>query len=247
MQYQAFHSGSSNGIGRDKLHLYESLNMPFPLPNHDLLPWDSDDIISETASLFERIERVTKTESKDSREDVVQEVTDKLEELVQRYFSVSDAEKILIEDTLGIYQPSIHPTNLDTDIPALIFPKDFDRKRYADTLCEVLNRRARKQGIKINAEIMMSKALSLLLLTVIFTTQRKPYEESGGDEELWKALDRICKAATHDTGSFSYLRGFRYVESDRLHILKPATMRNWCRSAALNDADAIFEHLVQNV
>ena len=25
MQYQAFHSGSSNGIGRDKMHLYESL------------------------------------------------------------------------------------------------------------------------------------------------------------------------------------------------------------------------------
>ena len=28
VQFQAFHSGSSNGIGRDKMHLYESLNLP---------------------------------------------------------------------------------------------------------------------------------------------------------------------------------------------------------------------------
>jgi hypothetical protein len=41
------------------------------------------------------------------------------------------------------------------------------------------------------------------------------------------------------------LRGFSYFEADRLHMLKPATMRNWCRTAALNDADAIFEHLVR--
>jgi len=62
--------------------------------------------------------------------------------------------------------------------------------------------------------------------------------------ELWKALDDVATAAKRKNGSFSYLRGFRYFEPDRLHLLKPATMRNWCRTAALNDADAIFEHLV---
>ena len=52
----------------------------------------------------------------------------------------------------------------------------------------------------------------------------------------------MSEAAKHDNRSLSYLRGFSYFESDRLHMLKPATMRNWCRTAALNDADAIFEH-----
>jgi hypothetical protein len=64
------------------------------------------------------------------------------------------------------------------------------------------------------------------------------------DTELWNALDRVSNAVQRDNGSFSYLRGFSYFEANRLHMLKPATMRNWCRSAALNDADAIFEYLV---
>jgi hypothetical protein len=53
-------------------------------------------------------------------------------------------EKILIEDTLDIYQPSIHRPNLDTYIPSLAFPEPDDRKRYAHTLCDVLNRRGSK-------------------------------------------------------------------------------------------------------
>ncbi len=56
--------------------------------------------------------------------------------------------------------------------------------------------------------------------------------------------DDVAAAAERKNGPFSYLRGFRYFDADRLHLLKPATMRNWCRTAALNDADAIFEHLV---
>ena len=91
---------------------------------------------------------------------------------------------------------------------------------------------------------MVSEELNLIFLTVLFSDAHKPYAEVGGDVELWKALDDVASAAKHKGGSFSYLRGFRYFEPDRLHLLKPATMRNWSRTAALNDADAIFEHLV---
>lgn len=66
----------------------------------------------------------------------------------------------------------------------------------------------------------------------------------GGKGPLIFLYPRVGKAAQRDNGSFCYLRGFSYFEADRLYMLKPATMRNWCRSAALNDADAIFEYLV---
>jgi hypothetical protein len=168
-----------------------------------------------------------------------------LEELVEAYFSVTDSEKILIEDTLAISEPSIHRSNLDAEIPSLTFPEFDERKLYGDTLCTVLNRRARKHGNKVNAEIMASRLLNLILLSVTFTTERRPYKETGGNEELWKALDSVSEAAKRNNKTFTYLRGFSYVEPDRLHLLKPATMRNWSRTAALNDADAIFEHLVR--
>jgi SAM-dependent methyltransferase len=242
VQYEAFHSGSSNGIGRDKLHLYESLNMPFPLPDHELTPSSSKEIVREVASILKQVEQIGRSVTTHS--DIISAAWTKIQPLVEEYFSVTEAETILIEDTLIFFQPSIHRSSLDSYVPALVFPELTDRKRYADTLCDVLNRRARKRGIRIRAEGMVSKPLNLIFLTVIFSDQSKPYEETGGEAELWRALDRVSRVAQRNNGSFSYLRGFRYFEADRLHILKPATMRNWCRSAALNDADAIFEHLV---
>jgi predicted RNA methylase len=245
VQYQAFHSGSSIGIGRDKLHLYESLNMPFPLPEHELVPPNGKEIISEVASILKDIERTGKYTTATKRADLVNEVSVKLQALVEDYFSITEAERILIKDTLTLWQPSIHRSSFDTYVPSLAFPTPNDRKRYAEILCSVLNRRARKHGIKIHAEGRVSKALNLILLTVIFSNESKPYKENGGDEELWKALSRVSKAVQNDNSTFNYLRGFSYFEPDRLHMLKPATMRNWCGSAALNDADAIFEHLVR--
>jgi len=240
MQYHAFHSGSSNGIGRDKLHLYESLNLPFAMPDDELATEQADEIIREAAGIIKHVERTDESR----KADVIPSTWEALQPLVERYFGVTYAERILIHDTLAISQPSIHLSNLDGDVPSLAFPEFEDRKRYGDTLCDVLNRRARKQGIKISAEAKASKELGLIFLTVLFSDVRKPYAEVGGDLELWKALDDVATAAKRKNGSFSYLRGFRYFEPDRLHLLKPATMRNWCRTAALNDADAIFEHLV---
>ena len=243
-KYIAFHSGSNSGIGRDQIHVYESLALPFLLPDHELAAPNAAEIVREVAAISKDVDRAGKNAASSKRSDLVQDAWAKIQPLVEKYFSVTDSEKILIDDTLTLSQPSIHRSNLDGTVPSLEFPQGTDRKRYADTLVGALNRHARKRGITIHAEGRVSKALNLFFFTVIFGDERRPYNETTGEDELWKALDRIGKAAQHDNRSFSYLRGFSYFESDRLHMLKPATMRNWSRTAALNDADAIFEHLV---
>jgi hypothetical protein len=243
VQYQAFHSGSSNGIGRDQLQIYESLALPFPLPDHELATSDAEEIVSEAANILKEVERSGKNVLPDERAEIVKAAKKKLEPLVEAYFSVTNAERILIEDTLRLSQPSIHKKNLDGKIPSLAFPEFADRKRYADILCNVLNRRARKEGIHISAHGMASKEMNLILFTVIFGEDKKSYADGGGDAELWNALKNGEEAAQRQNGNFNYLRGFTYSQRDRVFVLKPATMRNWCRTAALNDADAIFEHL----
>jgi hypothetical protein len=243
MRFQAFHSGSSNGIGRDKLHLYESLNLPFPLPDDELAPTNAAEIISEAASILKVVERDGAKAAPPKRAEIVGNAKKRLEPLVEAYFSVSDTERILISDTLELWQTSIHKQNLDLDIPALRFPDDKDRKRYADTLAGELSHFSRKEQIRISVEGMASEELNLVFVAVIFGSEKRHYRETGGDAELWKALARLNKAAQKDNGAISYLRGFTYCERDRIYILKPATMRNWCRTAALNDADAAFEYL----
>ena len=100
-----------------------------------------------------------------------------------------------------------------------------------------------KQTILGPLWFILHPLITTIVFTVIFGSEKRSYRETGGDAELWKALARVNKAAQKENGPISYLRGFTYCERDRIHILKPATMRNWCCTAALNDADAIFEHL----
>ena len=241
MQYHAFHSGSSNGIGRDKMHLYESLNTPFPLPEDELAPARAQDIVNEVAAIFAEVENAPASR----REKTTQDSWAKLQPLVEEYFSVSQEERILIEDTIEISRCSIHRHGLDSDVPSLQFPDAKQRKAYADTLCGALNRYARKKGIKISAQGMASSTLNLMFMTVVFGSEKNRYNEIAGETELWAALTRLDTAANHESGPFSYLRGFSYFEPDRLHMLKPAVLRSWSRTAALNDADAIFEHLTE--
>ena len=240
-RFLAFHSGSSNGIGRDKLHLYESLNLPFHLPDDELAPPNAHEIVAEAAAIIQSVETDGAKASAAQREAIVENAKAKLEPLVEAYFRVTDNERILIADTLDLWQPSIHKPNLSADIPTLRFPTKPARKQYADTLAAELHRMSRKKHIRISIETMASQELNLIYTTVIFGEQKHAYRETGSDAELWQALGRINKAAEKENGPISYLRGFAFVERDRIHMLKPATMRNWCRTAALNDADAIFE------
>ncbi|BDI32584.1 hypothetical protein CCAX7_46350 [Capsulimonas corticalis] len=242
IQYYAFHSSSSNSIGRAQVHVYEILAIPFPLPHHDLAPDNAKTIIEDVVSIFKRLGEngLRGTE----RNNAVRVARKDINILVGKYYSISDAEEMLIDDTLELSRPSIHQSNLDADIPTLAMPSSKDRKVYADTLCLALNRMSRKQGIQASARGMVSERLNLMMVTLVFGNGHSPYQEISGDEALWDNLSRIDKTARRRNGSFSYLRGFSYFEADRLHTLKPATMRNWSRTAALNDADAIFEQLI---
>src|SRR5262249_21914949 len=152
MRYQAFHSGSSNGIGRDKLHLYESLNLPFPLPDDELASSNAAEIVAEAASMIRTVEKDGAKVTAAKRTELVENANGPLEPLIEAYFSVSENERVLIADTLTLWQPSIHKQNLDLDIPALRFPDDEARKCYAETLANELNRFSRKQQIRIGVE-----------------------------------------------------------------------------------------------
>jgi len=241
MAYHAFHCGSSNGIGRDKLHLHESLALPFPLPEDDLAAKEAAEIVKNASAILQRVESEGAKMSRDERDAAAAAARVELEPMVEAYYSVSSTEKLLIKDTLTLWKESIHKTNLEAEIPAIAFPEGGDRKQYAETLCVELNKFARRQNIRISVEGKVSRDLNLVLMTVIFGEKKIAYTETEGDAALWVALRGVDAAATREDGRLHYLRGFTYFEKDRAHILKPATVRNWSHTAALNDADAIFE------
>jgi hypothetical protein len=88
MQYQAFHSGSSNGIGRDKLHFFESLNMPFPLPDHEFVALNAKEIVREVASIFKEIEGSSKNAAPVKRSERANNAWFKIQPLVEEYLPI---------------------------------------------------------------------------------------------------------------------------------------------------------------
>ncbi len=245
-KYLIFHGGSNFGVGRDQLHVYESMALPFFLPGHELAPDGAGELVRDAAKIIRSLERKGEQANLEGRQRLSAAAKAQLDRIVEDYYRVSDDERILIEDTLEISQRSTHRHAIDGDIPSLAFPDDKQRRSYADTLCNTLNRYARKKRLKISAQGMASKEFNLIFMTVTFGERKQPYEEAMGAKDLWDALTRLEKAAKQENGPFSYLRGFSLFEKDRLYMLKPAALRNWSRTAALNDADAIFEHLTEH-
>jgi hypothetical protein len=213
------------------------------LATDELARSDAVDLIDAAAGVMRRLEKDLATRGWTSGEPLLAAAQDDLNPIVESFFRVSANERFLIEDTLALFDTSIHPNRLDAPVPALAFPNADDRKLYADTLCAELNRFARKEKIRASAHGIASEELGLIFITVTFAAEKLPYQETVKESALWKALAGANKAAQRENGAFLYLRGFTYCERDRIHILKPATLRNWCRTAALNDADAVFEHL----
>ena len=71
------------------------------------------------------------------------------------------------------------------------------------------------------------------------------YTEAGAPDEVAKAIAGIEKAITVEHRKLAYARGFTLFERDRAYVLKPLARRHWTRTAALNDADAMFAAMLE--
>jgi hypothetical protein len=72
------------------------------------------------------------------------------------------------------------------------------------------------------------------------------YTETIAEEEVEKLIAQIQKGASGKANTlFVPLRGVAHYGRDRVHVLKPITVRNWTCTAALNDADEILTQMME--
>jgi len=69
--------------------------------------------------------------------------------------------------------------------------------------------------------------------------------EAATPDEVAKAIAGIEKAVIVEHRKLAYARGFTLFEHDRAYVLKPLARRHWTRTAALNDADALFATMLE--
>ena len=241
-KYFLFHTAANWGSERDKVHFTELLRLPFPLPKDCRDQAASERIVSAVAKrVREAHARIAKAPlNLTEREHEVAAAKRDIEPLVFEYFGVTTTEKILIDDTLKVFIPSSTPGRLDGDIPTLDDSSPEERADYAKQLCQTLNNWGRGKGLRLSAQGRIAKnfGLSLLILTKAKTTTT--YRETEAQTEVADAIAGIEKAITVEHRKLAYARGFTLFEPNRALVLKPLARRHWTRTAALNDADAMF-------
>jgi len=246
-KYFLFHTSANWGIERDTVLLDEYLEMPFPLPEMTRKPARSREIISRVAArLEESKQRLEAFQSEfflgfaEHRKAETDAAKAEVSAMINDYFGLCDWERTLVSETVSIFEPSSTPAALDTPIPALRRTESGDYRTYAELLCTTLNGWLRRQPWKLDATAQIARESGLGLLTLNKTDKPGEFREQPASAEFEAILSRIQEAAGEQQGGIAYARGFAFFEMDKLHLLKPLTLRHWTKTAALNDADALM-------
>ena len=271
--YFSFHTSGSWGTERDEVRVHELLRLPFLLPDSPHVNKKADSIVTEVASRMRRLQReinnLYKAEKRrsegqadyqlqaetleETRRRRVSELQAELEPLVYEYFDLSDEEITLIEDTCNVYEPSSTPATAHTPIPTLRETTYQDRLAYSTFLCDTLNEwsridqpKGKKQPFYFHAQSSQMDKAGMVLVTISKARKRTTPRDIDHSGSLGQAVSRIANASSNPQGSFDYLRGIIFGNGEKIHIFKQDLLGHWTKTSALNDADAVFQAIIQS-
>ena len=170
---------------------------------------------------------------------------------VYEYFGLTKEEIALVEDTYEIYEKNATPEHYNKAIKTLDKTTMNDRLQYSKWLCSTLNNWILEAwqpdwpSFFFFAESTQFNKLGQVLITLCKTKIKKnSIERDSKSKEILNALKRISNASISERGSLIYLRGIVFAENDKIHILKPDMLGKWTRTAALNDAQDLFDLII---
>lgn len=267
--YFQYHTSGSWGIERPRVMVHELLKLPFPTPDNmgtnkkkaqqvvnkiGLLVKAFKKELEELYQEYEDIQhgfRLHGDTFDEARQRKSKDLSQELEPFVYEYFGLTKEEIALIEDTCEIYEKSATPERHDKPIKTLQKTTKSDRLRYSKWLCNTLNNwileawQPDPPPFFFCAESTKFNELGQVLITLYKTkTKRTSTEVDHKWIEMVNSFKRISEASTSKRGSLSYLRGIVFVENDKIHVLKPDMLGKWTRTAALNDAQDLFDLII---
>jgi hypothetical protein len=186
------------------------------------------------------------------RKEKTKAVQRELEPLIYRYFGLLEPEIMLLEDTVNISISSSTPSeakasrfDLQTLQPiASCKVKGYERGLavYAETLAETLNTWAKDRGsnFRVRPSGGIDKESGVAMVTLNLGNESGPMVELEISHSFYQILKQGLEASVRQTSTIRSERELFWFEGERVHIIRPATLNHWTRTAALNDADVLF-------
>ena len=236
-----FHNSSVSGMERDKVPQQELLDIPFPFPDYFQNKSKVKNAFSRAVSLIDNF-----LEEKDNFFGrSASEFYSDIDSIIYDYFSLSQSDIFLIEDTLNHVIPSMQPSVNSKKAPSLwMDTTEKEWANYAESLSSSLEKWIDAPYRAVSELEGASK--DLVVLAVHLTAEAKVSTFSNNrNQDIDKVLSKIWKSLPKSLpGNFQLIPDLRIFIDDVLYIVKPRKKRFWLRSAAFADADAIASDLL---
>ena len=267
--FYQFHTSGSWGIERTEVKSHELMTLPFPTPedlgNHNEKARLVIKEIGRKVDVFKKEIEMKHHEYNDFHDNIklhgdsfdefrkkkTEKLSQELDPLVYEYFGLTKEEIALIEDTCKIYEKSATPEHYSKPIKTLQKTTRDDRLQYSNWLCDTLNHWIKEAWLPhpppfiFNSESVKFSNIGQVLISLCKTNNMQvPIELSPENDEMAAVLKRIAEISIKERGSFSYLRGLIFAEKEKIHILKPDMLGKLTRTAALNDAQTLFDFII---
>lgn len=169
-----------------------------------------------------------------------------VEPLIYRYFGLGDQDIALVEDTCEIFDKGDTPPTLESarNAPlARTFVAASDLGPYAEMICATLNGWS-SGTTKVVARMAFHSPTGMALVELGQSKSPKAAEVMPDSGRVIEAAHRLQKASRTRVGRMEFHRSGWYFDGDRILIVKPARLGEWTRTSALNDAAALYAHIV---
>ena len=179
-------------------------------------------------------------------EDESRELMAKADPLIYKYFGLTSQDIALVEDTCEIFDKGDTPPSLESarSIPTLSpIPGAEGLESYASMISQTLNGWA-SGPVKVVASGAVDAKTGYALVELQQSKEEKPYQARQSSAKILEAAHRLQEASTETMGgTIHFHRSGWYFDGKRILIVKPARLGEWTRTAALNDAAALFAHI----
>ena len=233
--WYAFHSTSSIGSERPKVHQDQLLDLPFPLPEETPEPQRSHNAAKELIALIDGASE--KLDSPMQSPDVLDQMLDEVDRLACDYFALTEREMLVVEETWEYVVPALQPG--PSAFPRIWEPPSPEKRReYAQVLTSSLDDWT-EAGSRVSVALVASSDdLAVLRLRLCSTKDWVEYTEESN--EIGKLLADIARESnTELPGNIHQVSNLRMYAGDDMYMVKPNSMRFWMRTAAQDDADQV--------
>ena len=233
--WYAFHSTSSIGSERPKVHQDQLLDLPFPLPEETPEPQRSHNAARELIALIDGAPG--RLNDPMQSPDVLDRILGEVDQLACDYFALTERERLVVEETCKYVVPALQPRP-SASPPIWEPPSAKERREYAQVLTSSLDDWT-EAGSRVSvALVARSHDLAVLRLRLCSTKDWAEYTEE--PNEVGKLLVDVARESGAELpGNIHQISNLRMYAGDDMYMVKPNIMRFWMRTAALDDAEQV--------